>query len=588
MGLVELSLVSQEPPFWGWLKPLLLEDLDKAINSVNPDYTGTIPGSLEPLKITLHRLRGSLQFTQIPYLLDQFSSALENGADLEVLLRLRENILTVGGEISRETAEAVGQAFQEEILAVSASLEASGASKDEFSSTLLQMADNLEERRTAMEFLGLRQSSKLITSAIERLRQLASQDSLDREDLIQSLEPLAHLEASLADAIFHGETFLSKGVSPSASREILASISIFLQEEIAALRNLLLEPTAQDSQGHLKPGLEKIAGVFHMLGNEDASVNLTNIARTLDLQSSSRDIALILAQAEVLVLGLLTRYPGQIQWQSDKFEQSITPLKGQEPDTNPTWEQARLMIERWALRGHTQDAVSALRAIKSLDGISQRSRPLNEGIQGLLEACFYSIHTPGAPEKAAALQAFGTLQEIRFGNSVSDDQILKSQARLTSFLKGKPEASENVTHPSMFDWEASLSVHTKEAFWAFCAAHLGALKRPEQEHFWTILGWMTASVSMLAGSNHPLRMVLLDAHQNRHISPDTLMFLEWILKGVQAFRAQEISNLLNVIGIQSAAAQQAFLAGDEARAWGFLQEQSKLLAEYGFFTGEYP
>lgn len=56
MGLVEFSLVSQEPPYWGWLKPLLLEDLDGAINSANPDYTETVSGVREPVNITLHRL----------------------------------------------------------------------------------------------------------------------------------------------------------------------------------------------------------------------------------------------------------------------------------------------------------------------------------------------------------------------------------------------------------------------------------------------------------------------------------------------------------------------------------------------------
>ena len=588
MGLVEFSLVSEEPPYWGWLKPLLLEDLDGAINSANPDYTETVSGVREPVNISLHRLRGALQFTQAPDLLDRFSSALENGADLETLLSLREETLTVGGALSRETAEAVGQALQEEILAVSASLEATSASKDESSSTLLQMAASLEERQTAMEFLGLHRSSKLIASAVERLRKLSSKASLDREDLLQSLEPLAQLQASLADALFYGETFLGKWASPSAAREILTAISLPLQDEIAALRHLLLETTAQDNQGHLKPGLEKMAGVFRMLGHEDASVRLTSLAHALDLQSSSQDIALALAQAEVLVLGLLTRYPGQIQWQADNLKQTTALPTDQEPDTNPTWEQARLMIERWSRRGQAQDAVAAIRAIGNLDGISDRSQPLADGILGLLETCFSSIQTPGVPEKAAVLQAFGTLQKIRFGNAVSDEQILKNQTKLNTFFKRKPVAVENITRPPLFDWEASLSAETREAFWTFCAAHLGALKRPESEHFWAVLGWMVASVSMLAGSNHPLRMALFDAHQNRHISPDTLTFLEWILKGVKAFRAQGISHLLNIMGIQTAAAQQAISEGDEARAWSFLQEQSKLLSEHGFFTGESP
>ena len=496
MGLVEFSLVSQEPPYWGWLRPLLLEDLDRAINSANPDYTETASSVLEPVNTTLHRLRGALQFTQVPDLLHRFSSALENDADLEILLGLREDILAVGGTLSRETAESVGQALQEEILAVSASLEAISASKDESSSALLQMAASLEERQTAMQFLGLHQSSKLIASAVDRLRQLSSQASLDREDLLQALEPLAQIQASLSDALFYGETFFGKGASPSTAREILTAISLPLQDEIAALRHLLLETTAHENQGHLKPGLEKMAGVFHMIGHEDASVRLTSLAHALDLQSSSQDIALALAQAEVLVLGLLTRYPGQIQWQVDNLKQTAAPPTDQEPDTNPTWEQARLMIERWARRGQAQDAVAALRAIGNLDGISDRSQPLADGILGLLETCFSSIQTPGVPEKAAVLQAFGTLQKIRFGNAISDDQILKNQTKLNTFLKGKPVAVENVTRPPLFDWEASLSAETREAFWTFCAAHLGALKRPESEYFWAVLGWMAASVSM--------------------------------------------------------------------------------------------
>ena len=49
MGLVELSLVSQEPPYWGWLKPLFLEDLDAAINvSVFPKVYEQVANELLP------------------------------------------------------------------------------------------------------------------------------------------------------------------------------------------------------------------------------------------------------------------------------------------------------------------------------------------------------------------------------------------------------------------------------------------------------------------------------------------------------------------------------------------------------------
>ena len=590
MGLVELSLVSQEPPYWGWLKPLFLEDLDAAINAANPDYADAASAATEPVAVTLHRLRGALQFTEAPHLFERFSSALEKNADLETLVGLREDILTVGGQLSRETAEAVGQALQEEILAVSASLDAISVSKAELSPALIQMAANLEERQAAMDFLELHQSARLISSAAAQLRYLSSQADVDREDLLKSIEPLAHLEAALADALFHGETFLEKGISPSTAREILAAISHPLQDEISALRHLLLETSAQENQSHLKPGLEKMAGVFYMLGQEDASLRLANLAHAMDLRSSHHDIALALAQAEVLVLGLLTRYPNQIHWQAENLRQPASPsTQQQQIDTNPAWEQARLMVERWARRGQTQDAVAALRSLEPLDGITQRSKPLLDRIQGILEACFSSIQTPGISEKAAVLKAFGTLQKIRFDKEVPEDQILRNQSNLDTILEGRPEKDAiPPTEPSLFDWEETLPEETREAFWMFCSGHLGSLKRPESEHFWAVLGWMFASVSMLAGNGHPLPTALSEAHLKRHISPETLTFLEWVMKGVEAFRSHQISHLLNVMAIHSAVAQQALSAGDKPGALKFLQEQAKLLSEYGFFTGDAP
>ena len=86
MGLVELSLVSQEPPYWGWLKPLFLEDLDAAINAANPDHADAASVATEPVAVTLHRLQGALQFTEAPHLFERLSSALEKNADVETLV----------------------------------------------------------------------------------------------------------------------------------------------------------------------------------------------------------------------------------------------------------------------------------------------------------------------------------------------------------------------------------------------------------------------------------------------------------------------------------------------------------------------
>lgn len=97
MGLVELSLVSQEPLTGDGQAVLFLEDLDAAINAANPDYADAASAATEPVAVTLHRLRGALQFTEAPHLFERFSSALEKNADLETLVGLREDILNVGG-----------------------------------------------------------------------------------------------------------------------------------------------------------------------------------------------------------------------------------------------------------------------------------------------------------------------------------------------------------------------------------------------------------------------------------------------------------------------------------------------------------
>lgn len=617
MGLVDLSLVSQEPAYWGWLRSLVLEDVEAAIRLSNPDIPMPAQPPTETAQDILERVAGALAFTDTPELLERATELVANCQNsippLEPLLRFREQLLGFGGQLSKETAQAVGLALQEEILAVGASLDALAASPEGFAETLARLATGLEERQKTMLFLELTRSAGLIGQSSSRLRQLTQSRSLTRKDLLEAIDPLAELEGALADSLFYGEQSISSGISPSFAREILAAISVPLEEEIAVLRHLLLETSSQETKDHLKPGLEKMAGVFRILGQDVAADHMSRLARSVDHKLATNDIANALAQAEILVFGLLTHYPDRPEWEAAPLVQEDAEEEPIQP-TNPNWEQAGLLVERWVKRTHPEDAIQAMRLLRGLDGLPSQAQPISAGIQKILEGCFTSLRTPGVPEKVIVLKGFRLLHALRFSGGVSEDQIAAIRGQLeqvatSAAKKASPPsvpkqpivAPESAPIPAIIDepamsplapplhpfaWESELGEEARTAFWHFSASHLNQLKKPEAPLFWVAMGWMEASVSMLAGKDHPLRQAITDACTQRQLTPDALGFLEWLQEGVQSFQKTQLEKALHLMEVYTAEARQAFGAGKTSHATSLLLAQAQLLSEHGFCAGD--
>ena len=98
MGLVELSLVSQEPPYWGWLKPLFLEDLDAAINvSVFPKVYEQVANELLPDSVVRVKGRVNVRDEVVELHADSVTS-LDVNSDVArpVVIQLKEARCTPG------------------------------------------------------------------------------------------------------------------------------------------------------------------------------------------------------------------------------------------------------------------------------------------------------------------------------------------------------------------------------------------------------------------------------------------------------------------------------------------------------------
>lgn len=641
MGLVEHALVSKEPPHWGWLLPLAIENIDAALAATTGQGTeGANPGVL------LTQIQGALAFTSLPSLSRAFDDLFPNPSEpvIEHLLLFREHLKASGGRLPMDVADAVASLLREECLMAGGVLDAVAAAPATAAEALPPVSALLQDREHTLVFLGLSDAIPQLREARACLDTFLAAPSTDptvtRERLLDAVVPLAQLEHQIEDAIFLGVP-PREGLGPSAIRKILGTLAPVLQEEISSLRHLLLEAPQQGDRHHLAPGLDKIIGAFHMLEQVAAARHLERTVdrlETLDTEQIAGD----LAQADMLVLGLTTHLPHDFHWEAGP-ERS----EGSKPTrSTAAWEEFGLLLERWARAPQPEHTLDLRRLLRTLDVQDAPSQALLARMSGMLESCFTSLSPPEKLSQAAMLQAFRALRLARFSDQSDPDALAAADAKLAAAEKEQkapsrmarlaapaplpengPKASpgaddatvaplssspppnppapesppesvpaapasllaprpHGLQPPSMFQWEAELPESLRDSFWGFVLSNWGVLARPEHPNFWLAMGWIQASMAMLTWADHPITAPFARAIEARRLQESTVDVLEWMARQVDTLQRESLPKMLGILELQAEAARQALADQDLARAQRLLTDQARLLAEHGFVTEE--
>ena len=570
MGLVAQARFDSSPPYWGWLKPLLLDELEAAHKSLLDSSDPMAAGAAQATRVQVEK---TLAFIGLHPALE--ITGATGDQELEGLLRLHYFVATIDHPVSSDTANAFQEAFLEDIRSFSSTLEA----HQDGSSSLLEAPSFLLEHQKIAHYLGLERIEGLIEGIASALE--GHQTGWEQ----RVANNIIGIEDALADWTFLGTDAQVLGSHVALARNSLTALHEVLENDLFVLRQQLTEKQTDQSTSSLILGM---ACVFHLLEIDRLADRLEAIAKETDPSKAMALAPEAIAWAEAMTESLRVFTP-----HVDNF--IPTPLLAPTAPTLPNLESVentQACVENWVRQGAEEDRTKLLEVIENFQTTQENLKPLMETMARVLRAAEGKpLSDLSLTVRAAVLHGYRTLQSSRDTDSPPDVSASLSKLALAlrelggrDVLPPAPVKQEPAKNP--WQWEAYTRESTREAFWLFAADHSGVLADPTHPDFWLALGWLKASLNLVSSDQHPFASFFEEASATRELNSQAKEALSAIQARVADRQSTEMPSLIPLLELQLAVAKEAWKKGDKAKAKQALEEQAQLLSDQGFHPQE--
>lgn len=600
----------EQPAYFGWLAPLLNENLLLLDTLFLRSITDDQPVS-DQAQQRLEEARGALLFLGQPEaaatcqaLVAQCQAGFHGNEEhartalegLEQLVSCLKDLDRSPGLAPQTPEGAFLVAFEEQLRLVQDHWEVQVPLADW--EAIGQSLPVLQRLAWGLNAIGLTEAQQRLQRIHDHVEQLCVQPPTDPQEVLRTFlgvaEQMVRLRGHLPDALA-GQPIAADALPVSEARQVLTALSALVVEEVDSVRHRFEDALKnQETQADSLPAMERIAAAMELLEQPEAAKRAWLLARRLPAEKASIGMAEDIVFLEAFSQSLLTHAPHLAPSEG-------TAAEGINEPTTPAWTLLRESflatapaMQAWVSGSRSEDAQTIRKAFKKageLQGLpeSQAVGSLAQETERLLAQLLGALGAPGLHEKAAVLHAFRSLNAflvaLPYPPAETIEGLGQALERVTKVLQARPVLSpaqalrtmdtQNLTN----EWPA-LSGDSEEALWDFLSNHWAVLSQVEHPHFWTTLSFVKTALALVGAATYA--RILAHACEQKTLDFLSVKVLEILFAKYHHSRpTHTIDQLLVRLEQNLLGARQALARGDEATVRLMLSNQHDLLSEMG-------